>query len=99
MVVLPEPFGPTKPQIVPRGTSKLAPFTATKSPYRLVRPETEIALTSAIIAFTDLILRQSSKGGIKMLATATICVLATFLANNATAHFPSSYSYLLIPTY
>ena len=32
VVVLPEPLGPTKPQIVPSGTSKVAFFTATKSP-------------------------------------------------------------------
>ena len=43
VVVLPDPFGPTKPQIVPSGTSKLALFTAKTSPYRLLRLLTEIA--------------------------------------------------------
>jgi hypothetical protein len=43
VVVLPEPFGPTKPQTVPIGTSKFAWETATRSPYRLLRSLTEIA--------------------------------------------------------
>ena len=43
VVVFPEPFGPTKPQIVPSGTSNVASFTASTSPYRLLRLLTEIA--------------------------------------------------------
>jgi len=43
VVVLPDPFGPTKPQIVPSGTSKVAFSTAAISPYRLLRLLTAIA--------------------------------------------------------
>ena len=44
VVVFPEPFGPTKPQIVPSGTVKVALLSATKSPYRLLRLLTSIAV-------------------------------------------------------
>src|SRR3954454_7462726 len=38
VVVLPAPFGPMKPATTPRGSSRVRPSTATRSPYRLVRP-------------------------------------------------------------
>ena len=44
VVVLPEPFGPTKPQTMPNGTSKLMCETAKRSSYFLDRSETEIAV-------------------------------------------------------
>ena len=34
-VLLPAPFGPSKPKISPSATSKVMPPTASKSPYRL----------------------------------------------------------------
>jgi hypothetical protein len=37
-VVLPEPFGPSSPTTWPGGTEKVRPSSATRSPYRLVRP-------------------------------------------------------------
>jgi len=43
VVVLPEPFGPRKPKIWPRGTSKSIASTAVNVPKRLVSPRTEIA--------------------------------------------------------
>jgi hypothetical protein len=43
VVVFPEPFGPTNPQIVPSGTSNVAFSTAAISPYRLLRFSTAIA--------------------------------------------------------
>jgi hypothetical protein len=42
VVVLPAPFGPRNPKVSPRSTSKSIPRTASISPYRLVRPATEI---------------------------------------------------------
>src|ERR1700730_8072400 len=42
VVVFPAPFGPRKPKVSPRTTSKAMPRTASTSPYRLVRPETVI---------------------------------------------------------
>ena len=44
VVVLPEPFGPTKPQIVPSGTSNVAWDTAIRSPYLLLKSVTDIAV-------------------------------------------------------
>ena len=38
VVVLPEPLGPSRPKIRPRGTSIDSPSTATIEPYLLVRP-------------------------------------------------------------
>ena len=43
MVVLPAPFGPTNPQIVPSGTSNFACETASPVPYFLLKSSTEIA--------------------------------------------------------
>ena len=43
VVVLPEPFGPRKPVIVPRCTSKLRSSTAVTAPKRFVNPRTEMA--------------------------------------------------------
>src|SRR5262245_10479765 len=43
VVVLPAPFGPRKPKICPRGTSKLTASTATKSPNVLVSSWTTTA--------------------------------------------------------
>ena len=42
VVVLPAPFGPRKPKVSPRTTSKSIPRTASTSSYRLVRLETDI---------------------------------------------------------
>ena len=42
-VVLPAPFGPSRPQTVPRGTANETPSRATFSPNRLTRPSTSIA--------------------------------------------------------
>src|SRR5215470_1561375 len=42
VVVLAAPFGPRKPNVSPLVTSKSIPRTASTSPYRLVRPETDI---------------------------------------------------------
>jgi len=47
VVVLPAPFGPTKPVSVPGCTSKLRSSTATTRPNRLTRPWTEICRTSS----------------------------------------------------
>jgi len=43
-VDLPAPFGPTKPQIVPVGTSKVAWETAKPASYYLLKSVTEIAI-------------------------------------------------------
>src|ERR1051325_4957966 len=43
VVDFPAPFGPRKPNVSPRGTSKSMPATASISPYLLTRPRTEIA--------------------------------------------------------
>ena len=43
VVDLPLPLGPRNPKTCPRGTSKLIPSTAVKSPKRLVSPRTEMA--------------------------------------------------------
>ena len=43
VVVLPAPFGPTNPQIVPSGTSKFACETANPESYFLLRSFTDIA--------------------------------------------------------
>jgi hypothetical protein len=43
VVVLPAPFGPTNPQIVPSGTSKFACETANPDSYFLLRSFTDIA--------------------------------------------------------
>ena len=40
VVDLPAPFGPRKPNVSPRATSKSMPRTASMSPYFLVSPET-----------------------------------------------------------
>jgi len=47
VVDLPAPFGPRKPRISPRRSSKLASFSATKLPYSFPRPEASI-ITSVI---------------------------------------------------
>jgi hypothetical protein len=44
VVVFPDPFGPTKPQTVPSGTSKVACERALRPPYTLERSFTEIAV-------------------------------------------------------
>ena len=49
MVVLPDPFGPTNPQIVPRGTSKVAWDTAILSPYFLLKSVTEMAVLDILL--------------------------------------------------
>jgi hypothetical protein len=49
VVVLPAPFGPTKPQIVPRGTENDADFTAARLSYCFVRPWTSIAIVDVIV--------------------------------------------------
>src|SRR5215831_9634674 len=46
VVDLPAPLLPRKPKISPRATSNVTLSTATKSPNRLVRPRTSIALLS-----------------------------------------------------
>ena len=38
VVVLPAPFGPTRPNMLPRGTSRSTPATATTAPKRLASP-------------------------------------------------------------
>jgi hypothetical protein len=43
VVVLPEPFGPTNPQILPMGTSKFACESAIRSPYFLDKSATSSA--------------------------------------------------------
>ena len=48
VVDLPAPFGPTKPVTRPAATSKDMSWTATRSPYCFVRPETVIMSRSSI---------------------------------------------------
>ena len=48
VVVFPLPFGPRKPKISPRATSKSMPSTAVKSPKRLVSPRTETAVSAVV---------------------------------------------------
>ncbi len=47
VVDLPEPFGPRKPKMPPRGMSKLTRPTAVKLPKRRVTPRTETMAASA----------------------------------------------------
>ena len=49
VVDLPAPFGPRKPNVSPRLTSKSMPRTASRSPYRLVSLLTAIAVSSALL--------------------------------------------------
>ena len=53
VVVLPEPFGPTKPQIVPSGTSNEACETAMRSPYFLLKSVTEIAVLDIVLILSQ----------------------------------------------
>src|SRR5580704_4556025 len=50
VVVLPAPFGPSRPNTSPGWISKSMPFTACTSPYDFVRPCTEIAGAAEFIA-------------------------------------------------
>src|SRR5215469_17799292 len=43
VVVLPAPFGPTKPQTAPLGMAKLTPSTTVRSPKRFVSPVVDTA--------------------------------------------------------
>ncbi len=45
-VLLPAPFGPSRPKISPSATSKLTPFTASKSPYFFTMFSTAIAASA-----------------------------------------------------
>jgi len=54
VVVLPEPFGPTKPQIVPKGTSNVAWDTAMRSPYFLLKSVTDIAVLDMGLTLSQL---------------------------------------------
>src|SRR5579859_1240983 len=47
VVDLPAPFGPRKPTTSPCPTSNETSSTATRSPYRFVRPETDITSSAA----------------------------------------------------
>ena len=47
VVVLPQPFDPTKPKISPRRIRKLTSSTATKSPKRIVRSLASMAVISS----------------------------------------------------
>ena len=49
LVVLPDPFGPRSPQIVPRGTSKSKSKTAVCFPKRLVTPSSFTANPSSLM--------------------------------------------------
>src|SRR5689334_20014081 len=51
-VVLPAPFGPSRPNTIPAGTSSLAPSSATVSPKRLTTPSTPTAGTEEPRPFT-----------------------------------------------
>ena len=62
VVVLPEPFGPTKPQMVPRGTSKVAWETATWSPYFLLKSVTDIAVLDMGVTLPQLTHEQTTLG-------------------------------------
>src|SRR5579871_1252717 len=50
-VVLPEPFGPTRPRISPGATWKLKPSSAEKPPKRFTRP---VTLRSGFVASGDM---------------------------------------------
>src|SRR4051812_43200867 len=52
VVVLPAPFGPSRPKISPLATSKSMPATAWTSPYRLVRPRTRMTGPAPEVAVT-----------------------------------------------
>src|SRR5690606_13203157 len=54
VVVLPAPFGPRKPNTSPGATSKLTPFTASKSPNRLRSSCTHTAGTLRSVAIRRL---------------------------------------------
>ena len=49
VVVLPDPFGPTKPTTSPAGTSKLSPSTATTSPKRFDNESAAIAIVRGAV--------------------------------------------------
>ena len=51
VVVLPEPFGPTKPQIEPSGTTKFPCDSAARSPYIFVKSEAVIAAFSMVAPY------------------------------------------------
>src|SRR5271166_4865906 len=48
IVVLPAPFGPRKPNALPRGTRRSTPSSAMRAPKRLVRPRVSIASPSSV---------------------------------------------------
>ena len=52
-VVLPAPLGPSRPQTVPVGTSRSSPSNATVEPYRLTKPDAEIAKSGTLYAITS----------------------------------------------
>src|SRR2546428_9741530 len=49
VVVLPAPFGPTKPKISPGGTLKSTPWSAARPAYLLCRPWTSITAVSLVV--------------------------------------------------
>src|SRR5947209_5115883 len=49
VVVLPAPFGPTKPNISPAGTLKSTPWSAALPAYLLCRPWTSITAASLVV--------------------------------------------------
>jgi hypothetical protein len=48
-VVLPAPFGPSRPQTVPDGTSKPTPSSAVVPPKRLTRPAASMAYVEVVM--------------------------------------------------
>src|SRR5262245_34264655 len=52
VVDFPAPFGPRKPKVSPRLTVKSMPRTASTSPYRLTRPETDITVSGPAPSLT-----------------------------------------------
>ena len=54
VVVFPEPFGPSSPQMLPRGTSKSKPSTAVCLPKRFVTPCKRIAKSFSFISFATI---------------------------------------------
>jgi hypothetical protein len=49
VVVLPAPFGPSRPKIVPTGTSRSMPASACTSPNSFVSPSTRIAGSAIVL--------------------------------------------------
>src|SRR6202035_2519449 len=62
-VVLPAPFGPSKPKISPVGTVKLTSFTATKSPNCFFSFLTSIAFVSVVFMAPAVFIARSSGDG------------------------------------